>query len=512
MKMSRLPRFNSCARVCWVLVAIMLLAASQIITKTIAQTINIGPAEQLYTDAQLPFTMDASFATLKRDSSTMEFFETDRGTSVYPLRYNGPLDSPLQTHDANAGWDFSGIYTGGVSGPWLDNIYDNGSGTLIGLIHREDFSKNLGFFAIGLSKSTDGGANWKYLGDILRPYGNNANGNWYCSNIGGVPYLIVGNYMYVYFNEHTTADLTGYKRLAVARALTSDIMAAAANNSVPAFYKYAGGAWTQNGLTGLADNIIPNGESPHTDQNISRDFHSDAAYCASLGKYLITVQTHSQGKLLLFTSTDGINWGNETVVDSVSGFSQPYSTFVSLSADASSDCRVVGSDFYLIYPHKDVSNYRNDTLYRRRITLGLPAAGTYKVQCRTNGIMLDSYGRTTAGDSCAIYLTDSGHVNQTWTISYVGSNVINLRAVGGGLYLDGGGLTANGATCKLWTTSTSSNLRWMLIDAGGGYFKLKNVTTGQCVDVGASPWANGDNCEQWSEGTSTNQQWRFITP
>jgi hypothetical protein len=143
---------------------------------------------------------------------------------------------------------------------------------------------------------------------------------------------------------------------------------------------------------------------------------------------------------------------------------------------------------------------------------GFPAPGTYKLQCRTNGIMLDSYGRTAAGDSCAIYLTDSGHVNQTWTVSYVGSNVINLRAVGGGLYLDGGGLTANGAACKLWTSSTSNNLRWTLIDVGGGYFKLKNVATGMCVDIGASPWANGDNCEQWGEGGSTNQQWRFVAP
>jgi autotransporter-associated beta strand protein len=341
-------------------------------TNVAAQTnvINIGDAELLYADSQMPFTMDASFATLKRDSNTMQFFETDRGTSVYPLRYHGPLAYPLQTHDANAGWNFSGIYTGGVSGPWLGNIYDNGSGTLIGIIHREDFSANLGFFAIGLAKSTDGGANWKYLGDIVRPYGNNAVGNFSYSNIGGVPYLIVGDYMYVYFNEHTTADSTGHKRLAVARALTSDIMAAAATNSVPVFYKYAGGVWTQNGLTGLADNIIPNGDSAHTNFSVSEDFHSDAAYCAPLGMYLITVQTQSRSQLLLFTSTNGLDWGNETVVDYAPGYSQPYSTFASLNADASNDCHVVGNEFYLIYPRKNVNNYNDNTLYRRRITFG----------------------------------------------------------------------------------------------------------------------------------------------
>lgn len=226
--------------------------------------INIGDAEFLYSDAQLPFTMDASFATLRLDSSTMEFFQTDRGTSVYPLRFHGSLASPLQIHDSNAGWDFSGLYTGGVSGPWLGNIYDDGSGTLIGLIHTEDFSANTADFTIGLAKSTDGGANWKYLGDVLQPYGNNASMDIaYCSNIGGLPYLIVGDYMYVYFNEHTAIDLTGEKRLAVARALVSDIMTAAASDTVPVFHKYAGGVWTQDGLTGLADNIIPDGVSSH---------------------------------------------------------------------------------------------------------------------------------------------------------------------------------------------------------------------------------------------------------
>jgi regulation of enolase protein 1 (concanavalin A-like superfamily) len=141
-----------------------------------------------------------------------------------------------------------------------------------------------------------------------------------------------------------------------------------------------------------------------------------------------------------------------------------------------------------------------------------PAPGTYKLRCRTNGIMLDSWGRTVNGSDCAIYLTDSGHVNQTWTLSYISSNVVKLRAVGGGLYLDGMGRTANGSICGLYRDGGSNNQRWTLIDVGGGYYKLKNVGTNICLDIGASPWANGDSVEQWGEGGSTNQQWQFVAP
>jgi hypothetical protein len=139
-----------------------------------------------------------------------------------------------------------------------------------------------------------------------------------------------------------------------------------------------------------------------------------------------------------------------------------------------------------------------------------PSAGTYKLKCRTSGIMLDSWGRTANGSDCAVYLTDSGSANQKWNLTFVGPNVVKLQAVGGGLYLDGIGRTANGSTCGLWAGGSSNNQRWTIIDAGGGYYRLKNVTTGMCLDVGASPYANGDAVEQWPQGGSNNQQWQFV--
>ncbi len=99
--------------------------------------------------------------------------------------------------------------------------------------HRESdtFSPNCAFF-LGLMKSTDGGKSWTYLGDVVAPQVNGSQ----TYNVGGAPYLIVGNYLYVYFNEHTSG---GRKRLGVARTPLPDLLTAVSNNTVPAFVKYA---------------------------------------------------------------------------------------------------------------------------------------------------------------------------------------------------------------------------------------------------------------------------------
>ncbi len=318
--------------------------------------INVGSAELVASDPQLPFTMDGSFANLKTGPNTVETWVTDFTTTYH---YTGTPENPLATKLADATINMNGF--AGVG--WLVNIYDAGNGTLIGMSHRESdtFSPNCAFF-LGLMKSTDGGKSWTYLGDVVAPQVNGSQ----TYNVGGAPYLIVGNYLYVYFNEHTSG---GRKRLGVARTPLPDLLTAVSNNTVPAFVKYAGGTWTQSGLTGVADNIIPNGET--TAGNTQPDMHSDAAYSRALGKYILTVQTHGQGKLLLFTSSDGVTWGEQTTIDETdsNNYIQAYSSIYGLD-DSANDGHEVGSDFYIYYPRKDwPNNYSYDELYRRRIVI-----------------------------------------------------------------------------------------------------------------------------------------------
>jgi len=324
--------------------------------------ITVGPAELLYSDAQLPIYFDGSMATLRQSPTSTTFWH-----SIPTQRFVGPDNAPLASGLGN-----TPVNMNGFSGEaWLTNVYEvpNGGGnTLLGFAHREaDPGVPSGNFFLGLMWSTNRGASWTYLGDTVAPKVNGA----FNKNIGAVPYLVVGDYFYVYFNEHVSG---GIRRLSVARASVADVIAAAANGQLTAWTKYGAGGWNQDSFTGTATNIIPNGEQLEANEDYAPDFHSDATYSRALGKFLITVQTEAIGKLLMYSSSDGINWGQETLIDETSdnNFNQPYSFFLGLS-DSTNDSREVGSQFYIYFPRKDgQNNYFYDEFYRRLITVGTP--------------------------------------------------------------------------------------------------------------------------------------------
>ena len=100
------------------------------------------------------------------------------------------------------------------------------------------------------------------------------------------------------------------------------------------------------------------------------DFHSDAVYCQKLGKYLITVQTHDLGKLLLYQSVDGINWEqNPITLDFAEGFMHPYSCFVGFGDEGNEDGTRVDKIFYVYICRKKVVNYEFDEIYYRKILI-----------------------------------------------------------------------------------------------------------------------------------------------
>jgi hypothetical protein len=316
---------------------------------------HIYDEELLYDNSEIPFDMDASFATLKKSSTEFYFWHT-WGQTTY--KYYGPLDDPLKTQiwikTNKELFDYRGKANPNYDYIWINNIYERDNGDLLAFCHIE---KNVETdvaiqYAIGLVYSTNNGDYWTYCGEIIRPQEDT-------DNIGGVPYLVVGDYFYVYFNEK---PLNSGRRICVARANVNDVLNAAQYGEVIAWNKYDSGTWSQDGLTGAGSNII-------LDIN-GYDVHSDAAYNRTLKRYMLTLQ--NSGQLFLYISTDGINWGNNIIFDETdeNDFIQCYSFFAGF-VDASDDCREVGSEFYIIYPRKDWPNhYDYDELYRRLVTIG----------------------------------------------------------------------------------------------------------------------------------------------
>jgi arabinan endo-1,5-alpha-L-arabinosidase len=135
--------------------------------------------------------------------------------------------------------------------------------------------------------------------------------------------------------------------------------------------------------------------------------------------------------------------------------------------------------------------------------------GTYSLQNRASGKMLDTLGATADGATVAQY-ADGTSNNQRWVVTHSGG-YYKLSCVTGGKYLDGLGATADGANLAQWTNSPSYNQQWILTPMGGGYYKLVNRTTGKCPDTGGAT-ADSAVMKQYFSNTSNNQQWRFVAP
>jgi len=330
--------------------------------------LEIGQPEVIYTDAQMPYTMDASWASLRENNGSMTVFETAMGLNPYYFRHSGTPDAPLQTALAPYSFDYNGYNQTWPSGCWITNLYQHTDGTLVGFVHREDLYPANGRtdggnnFFIGLAKSTDGGLHWIYLGDVIANHGNGATIA-YFANLGGVPYLIADGYVHLYFNEHDGPAASDHRFLAVARARLEDVMAAVAAGQVPQFRKYCQGAWTEDGMTGLGSEVIA-GSRCRNDWSDAYDFHGDATYCKPLGRYLITVQTHAANLLKLYSSADGLDWRFEANLDFAPGCMQPYSSIIGFDRDSAPDSHEVGSDFYIYFTRKKLANYDDDTLCR----------------------------------------------------------------------------------------------------------------------------------------------------
>ena len=321
-----------------------------------AQTITLGPIEHLYTAKQMPVYYDHSFATVKKSNMEFYFWVTDGGGKPAHFKYYGTLDNPLQT----LVWAKShhelieyGNYPYPSTFFWLGNFYKINQSEYINFAHFERYSimgppwnGNNCTYGTALLYSSDAGDSWKLCGEIIAPY------NDIHTNVGGTPYIIVGEYFYCYFNESTSSSVSPRRNsMAVARAKVADVITAARKDTVTSWTKYYNGSWSQSAMTGQASPLFPGGSSG--------DAHGDAHYNTALGKYILTCN-HREG-MQLHTSTDGIKWeGNTMISDSIGGVYSWHCGF-----GGTDDCSELGSEFYIYWRIYS----KGIDLWRRKVTI-----------------------------------------------------------------------------------------------------------------------------------------------
>jgi hypothetical protein len=314
---------------------------------------------------------DGVSATLKKDANTITIF---RSTWNQSYKFSGPLSDPNKSLESSKfNKDFFQIPTrlkmtakyaagaGNYANFYLKNVYCIRKSELIGFIHLEYLRGMKGtkalecrtcpdypaVYRIGLCYSKNAGKVWTFCGDII---GANDTTPGAC-NIGGVPYLVIKDFLYIYFNEKAVNQPGLYP--SIARARLSEVISAARKGNVISWAKYNSTTqtWDQNGITGLGSKIIAD-----TVPNIQLDMHTDAAFCAPAREYLLMVSGYSHNddqfsRIYLYISKDGIHWiSPRKIVESTTHERHPaYPFFLSIASDASSDCSTVGKEFYIYY-------------------------------------------------------------------------------------------------------------------------------------------------------------------
>ena len=325
------------------------------VTEGTGAELKVGKAELIYTDDEIPIRYDGSLSTLKEKDGRMLFFHSF-GCRIKNQEYRrsrhswhtGIPEDPLKTHLSSRKdedfWNYNGCYENtDERGIWILGMYEIPDGQLLGITHSEvRYPGKRQQFAIGIGYSKDRGQNWTYCGEIVKAADS-------YRNVGGGAYHVVGDYLQVYYN-----DTEGQ---CMARAKLADVLREVKRQRVGKWHKHRKGKWEVPGLATISG-------TPIFTRKGGEDVHSDAAYCTALKKYLLTVQTHKRGELLLYSSSDGVAWQLEAVVDSNDdGLIQAYSTFVDFDGPTS-DCHEVDGDFYIYFPRKNMNNHDWDAMYR----------------------------------------------------------------------------------------------------------------------------------------------------
>lgn len=337
----------------------------------ILQRIHISPPELVKSDAELgAFTLDATFVPLKNADGTYCFLNTSYSEKPNFHRFVGTPEEPLGT-DILYEMDYNGYTHAEPSGVWIMSAYKYPDGMLVGFCHRELINqRDPGFgngFFIGLAVSHDGGASWKYIGDIAS---NALNGGAILANMGGVPLLVKDGYFYVYFNDF---DATGLHRVTAARMQIEETKACLLEGKTPPVFKYTGsGIWKTDPMKCTGASILP-------DVGFRPDAHAKGVYCKPLDRYLLTMQTNAEARLILFISEDCEHFDQHIILDVAEEGKemQPYSFFMSTDGDCSDDMNEIGKEFYIYYPRKGMLlgnptakyDYGYDDWYRVKVTI-----------------------------------------------------------------------------------------------------------------------------------------------
>lgn len=263
---------------------------------------------------------------------------------------------------------------------------DPGSGDLIGFVHCERWpSNNQNYYpnyywsSIALVYSTDGGANWTWKDEIIQnqtAYSDSSTAGIEADNGAFITYNDGGTYyIYVYYDDGAGP---GNMHTAVARAPLTNVVNAVVGGSLPNFYKYYQGSWSQQAAWINGHGGTPQG-GQYSDIGIPGDRPYSILYDGALGQYVLAENNIDWG-VDLVTSSNPVDFkptDGAIEYSDVSGSDQAvYPALIGEASDPEQQANSDGS-FYLYYTAGVGNNFngRTNNYVRRTVTLGSGGGG-----------------------------------------------------------------------------------------------------------------------------------------
>ncbi len=262
------------------------------------------------------------------------------GTLANPLGTSAPHDVAIQANaNASVNPNFK-TYTYIGGGPvYAVPSGKTGAGKLLMVYHAEINTQSSFYSLLGLAVSSDLGAHWTDIGEIVRPnmrYSKTLKG----FDIGD-PRLVIspdGQYFYLHFSDWPASGSKTYTVTAMARAPIATVLADAFGSTPHAasFEKYSNGAWTQPGVGGASTDLMPT--SPYGGEHT---VYTDTA----LGGYVMFMDDNSH--ITYSFSTDGVNWAKGALLGTYG--TQTTRAEYSAALGSGTDPNNLGTSFQLYY-------------------------------------------------------------------------------------------------------------------------------------------------------------------
>ena len=333
-----------------------------------ATSLTLGPKQTIYEDS--PFFLDQPATTISDGKGGFYYYHC-RGAAGPNHKTHGALSNPFNpiVWEKNFAslWNTNGFKPGSKYrwwSPWIMNIYEVTDSEWICFCHIEKSpntswgpSDSVENFSAGIGYSSDRGESWTFCGETVCLW-NDPTGK----NIGGAAVAKIrddgSDYFHVYYNDINSGGKTG---TAVARAEVNEVIAAARDKSVSPWKKYYNGSWTEKGWAGAATILIE-----------GTDTHGDMQYNRSLGKYLFAGDREAgdQAQIVLYESTDGIEWREAVVVDSQPKKVVDWMAYQWFAGAGSVDGYEIDGNFYVFWMRPGGrEGIKNGRLFRREVTL-----------------------------------------------------------------------------------------------------------------------------------------------